>query len=68
MRPADVVRVLELVGFVRTRQKGSHVFLVHSERKLRTTVALHNRDMTRPMLLAVLKQAEVPLEEFVKLL
>ncbi|MBI2767082.1 MAG: type II toxin-antitoxin system HicA family toxin [Chloroflexi bacterium] len=52
---------------MQTRQRGSHVFLIHPN-GLRTTVALHGRDMSRPMLLAVLKQAELSIEQFIELL
>lgn len=29
--PSDVIRALERAGFVRTRQRGSHLFLVHPD-------------------------------------
>ncbi len=68
VRPADVVRALTKAGFVQTRQRGSHVFLVHPEKRLATTVAMHRREMKRPMLQAIIRQAGLTVDEFVQLL
>ena len=68
VRPRELIRALERAGFVQTRQSGSHVFLVNRETGARTTVAVHNRDLSRPMLLAVLKQTGLSIEEFTRLL
>ncbi|MFN0148638.1 MAG: type II toxin-antitoxin system HicA family toxin [Dehalococcoidia bacterium] len=68
VRPVQVVRGLERAGFVVSRQSGSHQFLVHRDSGRRTTVAIHNRDMSPPMLRAVLKQAGLSVNEFLTLL
>ena len=67
LRPAEVIRVLERAGFVQVRQRGSHVFLFHPTRRVATTVAVHNASMREPMLRAVLKQAGLSVEEFLRL-
>jgi predicted RNA binding protein YcfA (HicA-like mRNA interferase family) len=65
VRPAAVVRALQRAGFVVARQSGSHQFLVNREDGRRTTIAVHNRDMSPPMLRAVLKQTGISVDEFI---
>lgn len=68
VRPEEVIRALTRAGFVRTRQRGSHVFLVHRGRGLATTVAMHRGAMKTPMLRAIIRQAGLTPEEFIRLL
>ncbi len=42
--------------------------LLHPEKRLATTVAMHNEAMTTPMLKAIIKQAGLTPEQFVELL
>jgi predicted RNA binding protein YcfA (HicA-like mRNA interferase family) len=65
MRPIDVLKKLEKFGFIVTRQTGSHARLIHSDGRA-TTVALHNRDLPKGTLRAILKQCEMSIEEFLK--
>jgi predicted RNA binding protein YcfA (HicA-like mRNA interferase family) len=67
LRPAEVIRALERAGFVQLRQRGSHVFLFHPARRAATTIAVHNASMREPMLRAVLKQAGLSVDEFLRL-
>ena len=64
---AETIRALEKLGFVRVRQKGSHVILTKqtTEGKRGTVVPLH-RELATGTLRGLLKQAEVSLEEFIK--
>lgn len=68
IKPTEVLRALERAGFVELRRKGSHRMLRHPESGRFTIIALHNRDMSRAMLAAVLKQAGLTTEEFLALL
>lgn len=54
--PNEAVRALERAGFVRTRQRGSHLFLVHPDGR-RTTISIHRGDMKRGTLNVVINQA-----------
>ena len=60
-----LVRALLKYGFIESRQKGSHVLLVHKEQKeRRATVPIHgNRDLKPGTLHAILKGAGVSSEE-----
>ena len=65
----QMLAVLERADFEIRRSKGSHHYLVHrSDPTRRTTVAMHNGDLSMRDLRDILKQAKLSREEFFKLL
>jgi predicted RNA binding protein YcfA (HicA-like mRNA interferase family) len=57
-------RVLLHLGFVKVRQKGSHVFYRHPDGRT-TTVPNHpGRDLARPLIREILREIEVTPEQF----
>lgn len=73
---SDAIRALERLGFVRVRQKGSHVILKkqlppdngeNSQELIEVgcVVPLHRKTLAVGTLKSILKQAGVDLEEFV---
>lgn len=61
-------KALRRVGFQPVRQKGSHVFYRHADGRT-TTVPNHpGRDIARPLLREILREIEIPPEEFRELL
>ena len=62
----QAVRALERLGFVRVRQRGSHVILKRStaEGEIGCTVPLH-RELAIGTLRGILKQARVSVDEFI---
>lgn len=64
---AQLVRVLEKVGWEVVRQRGSHVRLKHSDRSTFVVVPLH-RELKRGTLGGVLKDAGLDREELRRLL
>jgi predicted RNA binding protein YcfA (HicA-like mRNA interferase family) len=70
LKALEVVRALERAGFEVVRSAGSHHRLVHRQDPRRaTTVPVHKgRDLPRPMLRAIIKQAGLSVEEFARLL
>lgn len=62
---ADVIRVLERLGFAQVRQRGGHVVLRRQTREgaVGCVVPLH-RELATGTLRGVLKQAGVSAEEF----
>lgn len=38
---SQVLKVLKKLGFIEDQTKGSHVILIHTEKKLRTVVPFH---------------------------
>ena len=64
-----VIRALKRAGFVEDRQKGSHLILIHSETKARTVVPVHpGRTIKEPLLRAIIRDANLGVEEFTELL
>jgi predicted RNA binding protein YcfA (HicA-like mRNA interferase family) len=59
----EMIKYLTKKGFTVTRQKGSHVVLRSGDR--RVTVPLHN-ELDRGTLLAILEEAGISKEEFLK--
>jgi predicted RNA binding protein YcfA (HicA-like mRNA interferase family) len=70
LRALAVIRALERGGFEVVRSSGSHHRLVHRQDPRRaTTVPVHKgRDLPRPMLRAILRQAGLTTDEFLRLL
>jgi predicted RNA binding protein YcfA (HicA-like mRNA interferase family) len=64
-----VVRALKRAGFIEDRQRGSHLILIHPDTKARTVVPMHaGRTIKTPLLHAIVRDAGLPLDEFLKLL
>lgn len=69
LKAADVIRALERAGFVVRRIRGSHYHLTHATNsELRTVVPYHTRDLKRGTLRGILRDCELSVEEFLKLL
>ena len=69
LRPKEVIRALERVGFVVRRVRGSHYQLTHATNAaLRTTVPYGTKDIKRGLLLAILKDCEITVDAFLDLL
>jgi predicted RNA binding protein YcfA (HicA-like mRNA interferase family) len=65
----NVVRALKHAGFVEDRQKGSHLILIHPEKKVRTVVPVHpGRSIKEPLLRAIVRDANLSVDEFLELL
>ncbi|MDP2632184.1 MAG: type II toxin-antitoxin system HicA family toxin [Candidatus Curtissbacteria bacterium] len=67
IRPRDLIRIFEKQGYTIDRQKGSHVILYHSSSRKRLTIPLHTKDLPDGTLLAIIKQAGLTKDEFLKI-
>jgi predicted RNA binding protein YcfA (HicA-like mRNA interferase family) len=66
LKPYEVVAILERLGFLETRQKGSHKQYRHSDGRS-TTVPFHpGRDISLILLREIAKDIEMTVREFVK--
>ncbi len=64
LKPAEVCRLLERLGFVAVRQRGSHVQYRHADGR-GTTVPLHKgRDLAPPLLRQIAHDIGLTVEEF----
>ncbi len=68
LKPKELLRALEKLGFVSRRQTGSHVILRHPETNKIAVVPVHARDIKRGLLFGILKQANISQEELQKVL
>jgi predicted RNA binding protein YcfA (HicA-like mRNA interferase family) len=60
---------IEASRVVEDRQKGSHLILIHPSKKARTVIPVHgSRRIKKPLLRAIIRDANLSVEEFVALL
>jgi predicted RNA binding protein YcfA (HicA-like mRNA interferase family) len=65
----ELIRVLEVVGFVSRRQKGSHLHLYREKDKRRVTVPIHKgKNIPIGTLKSILKDADLTADQLRKLL
>ena len=68
LKPTELVRLLERLGFQRIRQKGSHLYLRHPDGRA-TVVPMHKgEDLPPGLLRSILQDIELSREEFLDLL
>ena len=67
IKPRQIEKILRRLGFVSRQGKGSHVVYTHPDGR-RTVVPVHNQPVRAGTLRAILKQADLSTEEFLKLL
>jgi predicted RNA binding protein YcfA (HicA-like mRNA interferase family) len=65
LRPREVVRILERAGFVKWRQKGSHLTLYRACDRRALTVPIHfSKTIPKGTLRAIISQAGLTTDEF----
>ncbi len=68
IKPKELVRVLQQLGFSEFHRVGSHVQFKHSDGR-RVTVAVHGgKDIKKKTLRGILNDLDISVEEFVKML
>lgn len=65
--PKDLVKALLKQGFIKSRQKGSHIRLLHPDGRA-TTISLHNKPLYKGTLFAILRQVKLSPNEIKKIL
>ena len=68
LKPRQVVAALERAGFIVIRIIGSHYQLFNERTRRHTTVPHHGRDLPRGTVAAILRQAGLTRDDFLKLL
>jgi predicted RNA binding protein YcfA (HicA-like mRNA interferase family) len=64
LKPREVVAALQRCGFVVVRTVGSHYQLFNESTRRHTTVPLHNRDLPRGTVSAIIQQAGLTRQQF----
>jgi len=67
VRPKDLLKAFQKIGFVISRKTGSHVYLKHPDGRL-TSISIHPRPLPKGTLNAILDQTRLTVEEIKKLL
>ncbi|MBW4690770.1 MAG: type II toxin-antitoxin system HicA family toxin [Lyngbya sp. HA4199-MV5] len=66
LKPQEVVRILEKLGFLEVRQKGSHKQFRHEDGRA-TTVPFHKgRDLSPRLLRQIVSDIELTVEELLE--
>jgi predicted RNA binding protein YcfA (HicA-like mRNA interferase family) len=66
LKPHEVVAILEALGFVEVRQRGSHKQFRHADGRC-TTVPFHKgRDIAPPLLRKIARDIGMSAEDFVR--
>jgi len=63
----QLIKILEDLEFVETRQKGSHKFFKHSDGRV-TSIPFHSGDLGKGLLRKILNQIKISPEELRKLI
>ncbi len=69
LKPKEVLKALQGVGFYFHHQTGSHIILKHpSQSSKRVVLPYHNKDLKKGTLQSILKQAGLSIDEFLNYL
>ncbi len=64
-----LIKVLKKKGFILHRTAGSHYIFVHHDKHLSVSVPVHQgHDLGRGITLSILKDADISVDEFLRLL
>ena len=63
-----VIKLLNMIGSVSVRQRGSHVVLKHPDGRVAVVPVHPGEDIGRGLLFKIMKDAKITREEFLKLL
>jgi len=60
----DMVKILKLLGFIETRQNGSHKIYKHKDGRT-VIIPFHNEDLGRGLIRQVLTEIEMSIKEYI---
>lgn len=66
LKPREVVKKLEKLGFAKHHQVGSHLTMKNLANGKRAVVPLHLKDIKKGTLSAILRESDVDKEDFIK--
>ncbi len=66
IKPKELIKILNKIGFEEERSKRSHIQFYKG--KARVTVSVHNKDIRKGTLINIIRQANLTIEEFIKLI
>ncbi|MBI2426685.1 MAG: type II toxin-antitoxin system HicA family toxin [Candidatus Kerfeldbacteria bacterium] len=66
LKPREVVRAFERMGYRQYRQRGSHLIMVKDGSSHQPVIPIHARDIKKGTLRAIIRQAGLTVEEFLE--
>jgi len=64
IKPTQLIRILQRLGFIKIRQKGSHIYMSHPDGRA-TVVPFHKgEDIPKGLLSKILDDIELSLDQF----
>lgn len=68
VKPKQLVRVAEHLGFEFRRQRGSHAIYVRPTDQARVVIPMHGGELKRKTLRAIIQDLKITVEKFLELL
>ncbi len=68
IKPRELIKILNKLGYIEVRQKGSHKHFKKLGSENLVTVPFHNKDIKQTTLRSIIKQVNLTIEEFIKLI
>ena len=66
IKPKELLKRLKQMGFEKDHTTGSHIILYHPITKRRAVIPYHLKDIPRGTLSAILREAGITRQEFIK--
>ncbi|PIP14592.1 hypothetical protein COW98_02095 [Candidatus Roizmanbacteria bacterium CG22_combo_CG10-13_8_21_14_all_35_9] len=66
LKPKQVLKKFENLGFIIDRQSGSHLILYNPKTKRRVVIPLHLTDLKKGTLSTILRESGINKEEFIQ--
>jgi len=67
VKPKEIVRALQKLGFYKLYQKGSHLRLAHPDGR-KATIAIHSKPISKGTFSAILRQTKLTKKDLNKLI
>jgi predicted RNA binding protein YcfA (HicA-like mRNA interferase family) len=68
VRPSDLARIAQRIGFVFDRQRGSHAIFLRAADRSRVVIPMHNRDLKPGTLHGLLEDMGLTRDQLIELL
>jgi predicted RNA binding protein YcfA (HicA-like mRNA interferase family) len=68
LRPSEIIKVLDKLGFQKVSQRGSHVKFRRTGNPSRSTIIPMHDEVAKGTLKSILEQPDISLEEFLRML
>jgi predicted RNA binding protein YcfA (HicA-like mRNA interferase family) len=66
LKPREVIKILENLGFIEIRQRGSHKQFRHKDGRFTTVPAHQGRDISPSLLRKIAVDIQLTIDEFLK--